>query len=222
VTYALRPEVLQPRVPEELELDTIDGDAFASLVAFDFLDTRVKRISWPGFRNFPEINLRFYVREKESGRRGVMFVRELVPSSVVAWIARTLYNEPYAATSMRSNVERSADGVTVDHHWDWVGTPHHLRVQSAPATTVPATDSTEHFFKEHQWGYGSTRGGETIIYEVRHPHWAVHEVRDYTIDVDFAGLYGSEFDGLSSQDPVSVVHAVGSEIEVYGHARLQG
>ncbi len=220
VTYALEPDVLASRVPPELELDTIDGDAFASLVAFDFLDTRVKRIAWPGFRHFPEINLRFYVREKETGRRGVMFVRELVPSSLIAWIARTLYNEPYASTQMWSSVARTTDRIAIQHRWSWRGTDHALRVASHPTTELPNESSTEHFFKEHQWGYGVTRGGETLIYEVRHPHWDVHTVHDCVVDVDFGQLYGPEFSALTDREPVSVVHAVGSPIEVFGHMPL--
>lgn len=63
LNYAVDPARLQPRLPEGLELDTLAGEAYMSLVAFDFLDTRVLGIPWPFYRNFPEINLRFYVRD---------------------------------------------------------------------------------------------------------------------------------------------------------------
>jgi uncharacterized protein YqjF (DUF2071 family) len=59
LTYAVPPEILQPFVPPACELDTIGEDAFVSLVAFDFLDTRVCGIRWPRCVNFPEINLRY-------------------------------------------------------------------------------------------------------------------------------------------------------------------
>jgi len=59
-----------------------------SLVAFDVRDTRVRGVAWPGLRDFPEVNLRFYVREGD--RRGVVFIRELVPSRAVALVARLL------------------------------------------------------------------------------------------------------------------------------------
>src|SRR5882672_8618368 len=75
-TYAVPQELLRPRLPPGLDLDLRDGQAFVSLVAFDFLDTRVLGVPWPGYRNFPELNLRFYVRHGE--RRGVVFVREYV------------------------------------------------------------------------------------------------------------------------------------------------
>src|SRR5262249_58326885 len=92
----------RPALPPGLELDRRDGRAFASLVAFDFLDTRVLGVPWPGYRNFPEVNLRFYVRR--GGERGVVFVREFVPARLVAWLARQIYNEPYTALRMSSTV----------------------------------------------------------------------------------------------------------------------
>src|SRR5262245_23022935 len=73
-TDAVPPALLRPRLAPGLDLDTRDGQAFVSLVAFDFLDTRVLGVPWPGYRNFPELNLRFYVRH--GGERGVMFIRE--------------------------------------------------------------------------------------------------------------------------------------------------
>ena len=68
--YAVDPALLSERVPPQLSLDTLDGQAFVSLVAFDFLKTRVLGIPWPGFINFPEINLRFYVKQAD-GTRGL-------------------------------------------------------------------------------------------------------------------------------------------------------
>src|SRR5438874_7358527 len=94
-TYAVPQEVLRPRLPRGLELDLRDGQAFVSLVAFQFLDTRVLGLPWPGYRNFAELNLRFYVRHGD--QRGVVFIREFVPQRFIAWVARWLYNEPYLA-----------------------------------------------------------------------------------------------------------------------------
>src|SRR5947207_1663154 len=83
-TYPVPPPLLLPHLPTGLELDTRQGNAFVSLVAFDFLDTRVLRIPWPGHRNFPEINFRTYVRRPaaaapgEPPERGVLFLREFI------------------------------------------------------------------------------------------------------------------------------------------------
>jgi uncharacterized protein YqjF (DUF2071 family) len=217
-SFVTPPELLRPRLPPGLELDTRDGHCFVSLVAFDFLDTRVLGIPWPGFRNFPEINLRFYVRR--GGERGVVFVREFVPQGFVAWMARTLYNEPYAAATMASTVTDEADHVRVEHRLTWAGRTNVLRVTGNKPAYRPAADSTEVFFKEHSWGYGVTRAGKTLRYEVRHPEWDVYPVREYALDLDWAAVYGPEWRSMQGATPVSTVLAVGSGVAVYPQGTL--
>ena len=50
-TYSSRRRTLRP-----------DGRSFVGPVAFEFTDTRIRGVPLPGYRVFPEVNLRFYVR----------------------------------------------------------------------------------------------------------------------------------------------------------------
>ena len=213
VTYAVPPELLAPYVPAGLDLDDIDGQCFVSLVAFDFVNTKLLGIPWPGFRNFPEINLRFYVRQGE--RRGVVFLRELVPSGAVAWLARVLYNEPYLAMPMSSAVTDSPTGITVVHRVDSPGRMNLIRATGQKPAIQPGPESIEHFFKEHEWGFGRTRKGRTMVYRVEHPVWDVYPVTEWEFDWDWAGLYGTEWGFLADAEPCSVVFAVGSPVSVF-------
>ena len=54
--------MLTPFIPEGIKLDFHNGSCYISLVAFQFLNTKV--FGFPGFtkRNFDEINLQFYVK----------------------------------------------------------------------------------------------------------------------------------------------------------------
>lgn len=217
-TYAVPRELLVPRLPPGLELDTRDGLAFASLVCFDFLDTRVLGIPWPEFRNFPELNLRFYVRRGEE--RGVVFVREFVPQRFVAWTARALYNEPYLATTMTSSVVDEPENIHVEHRLTFGGRTHTMRVVGAKPAVVPGPESVEAFFKEHHWGYGKTRRGRTLRYHVWHPVWAVYPVREAHVDLDWATVYGPEWGVMQRATPASTVLAVGSVIAVYPKGKL--
>src|SRR5207244_5466347 len=117
LNYVVPPAVLEKRLPAGLELDTRDGEAFVSLVAFDFLQTRVLGVPWPGYRNFAELNLRFYARRH--GERGVVFIREIVPQRLVAWIARALYNEAYVAAPLVSTIQETADTLTATRRLTW-------------------------------------------------------------------------------------------------------
>src|SRR5262249_52342219 len=138
LNYEVPRALLEPLVPAGTELDTLDDAVLASLVGFRFLDTRVLGIPVPGYRDFDEINLRFYVRRRgEDGhwRRGVVFVRELVPRRAIALVARWCYNEPYAAMPMRHelNLEGAANGARARaaYFWQTGGRWHRLEVVTA-------------------------------------------------------------------------------------------
>ena len=212
VTYALEPARLEPLVPPGLSLDLREGKAFVSLVAFDFLRPRVLGIPWPGYRDFPEINLRFYVRQGE--RRGVAFVREYVPKRLIAWIARWLYNEPYVYAPMTSSTRAGEGALEIEHRLRVGGKDQVLRVQADATPALAPQDSTETFFKEHTWGYGTSRRGGLVTYEVRHPLWRTYPVRDLQLEWDWGAVYGPEWADLGELEPASVVLAEGSPVAV--------
>jgi uncharacterized protein YqjF (DUF2071 family) len=212
-TYAIEQDVVEDLLPPGCVADTRDGKAFVSLVAFDFLDTKVGGVRWPGFIDFPEVNLRFYVRHGD--RRGVAFVRELVPQATVAWIARALYNEPYARASMESSVDSSADRLRVHHRFEYNGATHEVEMRGEPVPHVPPSDSLEHFFKEHDHGFGTSRGGRLLEYRVYHPVWRVHDVLESRIAVDFEKAYGKRWAFLADAEPFSLVIAEGSGVAVH-------
>ena len=93
VNFPIDPKILQPNLPCHTELDDFEGTYYVSLVGFLFANTKVMGISYPFHRTFEEVNLRFYVRYKEDGRwkRGVVFIREIVPKPAISFVANRLY-----------------------------------------------------------------------------------------------------------------------------------
>src|SRR5688572_12171074 len=89
VSYKVDPCVLEPFLPAGTELDSYEGNYYMSLVAFNFNKTKLWGIPAPFYGSFPEVNLRFYVTCRRNGetRRGVVFVREIVPGRLVTWMA---------------------------------------------------------------------------------------------------------------------------------------
>jgi hypothetical protein len=111
LNFAVDPAILAPLVPPGTELDFEDGETFVSIVGLLFLDTRLLGLPIPRHRDFEEVNLRFYVRRKsaDTWRRGVVFVRELVPRRAVALVARAFYGEHYLALPMKHQIEHFAE-----------------------------------------------------------------------------------------------------------------
>jgi hypothetical protein len=56
--YPVADELVRPHLPPGIDLDRRDGSAWCSLVGFQFLDTRVLGVGWPGYRHFPEWTIR--------------------------------------------------------------------------------------------------------------------------------------------------------------------
>lgn len=211
--YEVDPSLLEPRLPAGTSLDLHEGKCFVSLVGFMFLDTRVLDFLVPFHVNFEEVNLRFYVvRETDDEvRRGVVFVKEIVPKAAIAAVARTLYGEPYERWSMSN--ERS--DTHVGYNWSRGLCSNSLTVTRGENLGVPATDSHGEFIIEHYWGYTKRDGNRTDEYRVEHPKWELFEADDPQIDVDFGCTYDEEFAFLSEQKPYSILLAKGSEIAVY-------
>jgi len=218
VNYEVDPAVLESRVPRWTELDRWNDRTFVSVVGFRFLDTRVRGLAIPRHRDFEELNLRFYVRRKadDGWRRGVVFVKEIVPRRAIAWVARTLYNENYFAIPMRHEVTAGRARYEWFHGDRWNG----LALEFAGAPCVPADVSEEAFITEHYWGYARQRDGATVEYQVEHPRWSVWRATTATLDCDVASFYGSDLAPFLCGRPSSAFIADGSAVIVRRGVRL--
>ena len=218
LNYEVDAALLAPLVPAGTELDTWDGVTYASMVGFHFLDTRVLGIPIPFHRDFEEVNLRFYVRRRgpEGWRRGVVFVKEIVPRWAIATVARVLYNEKYDALPMRHRFA----GNTVEFGWKHRGRWSSLRATKEGAPEPLAPGSEAEFITEHYWGYAAQRGGGTVEYRVEHPAWRVWRASDAALEMDADALYGAGFVRALAGPPRSAFVAEGSPVVLRHGVRI--
>ncbi|MBO9201772.1 MULTISPECIES: YqjF family protein [Niastella] len=215
--YVVDPHILKPFLPAKTELDTWNGRTYVSLVGFLFHDTRVMRIPVPFHTSFPEVNLRFYVRYKENDqyKRGVVFVKEIVPKPAITFVANSLFKERYVTLPMKTFMELTAEEQHIGYQWKFNNHWNKLEVKTGLKKFPLQAGSEEEFITEHFWGYSTLNEHMTGEYQVSHPSWDVFPVKQYNIDCDFGKLYGPSFSVLKEQAPVSVFLAEGSEINVY-------
>ena len=218
LNWRVDPRLLQHYLPEGTELDSFYGEHFVSLVGFRFLNMAVKGVPAVGFRDFPEVNLRFYVCRNTGGdgRRGVEFIREMTPHRLVEWVAQRFYNEPYRTLPMRYQIEEQC----VSYEWKLDGRWQGMSTQPSGEWNEPPSNSNDTFFIEHYWGYSRQRDGGTLEYEVTHPKWRVRLAKLIRFDPCLAKLYGSEWEEVLSVEPESVVLAEGSEVAVFPGRRI--
>jgi hypothetical protein len=139
---------------------------------------------------------------------------------VVAWVARVFYNEPYLGVPMTSRITMTPETICLDHSIFVGGRKHTLQVTACGQTFHPPPDSAEHFFKEHEWGFGTSRRGKLIHYQVAHSQWDIYPVQSFKLDWDFEMIYGPRFASLADMQPMSVILAAGSEVKVFPRGRL--
>lgn len=214
--YNIDPALLQKYLPANTSLDLWNGKCYVSLVGFMFLNTKVKGLSIPLHRNFEEVNLRFYVKHITSFgelRRGVVFIKEIVPKSAITFIANSLYSEKYQTLPM-SHEWKLGDHIDVSYKWKMKERWNSISVFTENEQHEIAVGSEAEFITEHYWGYTKVSESVTSEYGVEHPRWKIYDVRDYNVEADFGALYGKEFAFLSNATPDSVMLAEGSEIVV--------
>jgi uncharacterized protein YqjF (DUF2071 family) len=217
ITYAVDPVLLQAHLPKDLELDTINGKAFISIVPFNFHNTRVRSIRIPFHSDFPEMNLRFYV--KKNNKRGVVFIREYVPKLMVAFVANTLYNERYRVAGMKNTITETNNEITARYELSRRGKKFSIEVKAANVPSVPSHDTIEHFFKEHELGFTGSKEG-TRVYLVEHPVWEIFPVKEIKMNIDFGSLFGKEWDFLNDEKPFVSMLVKGSPVKVFPHKEL--
>jgi len=222
LNYEIDPEVLRPFVPAGTELDPREGKTYVSMVGFQFLRTQVLGFTIPNHANFDEVNLRFYVRRRVGGetRRGVVFIKEIVPRRAIAWTARWFYNENYVAMPMAHRNEKYGPVRKVAYEWDFGGKTHGLAVRTEGDSHLTRENSLEEYITEHYWGYARQRNGATVEYRVEHPRWRIWPGREAIFTCDVAAIYGQAFVPFLQGTPASAFLAEGSEVTVYAGERI--
>jgi uncharacterized protein YqjF (DUF2071 family) len=212
--------LLQRYLPDGLELDLWRGLPYVSIVGFLFRDTRLRGWCIPCHREFPELNLRFYVRPiGKPAERGVCFVREVVPLPAVTCVANGVYNESYITCRMRNRVDLTNDAIHVgsraEYAWKHCGKWNRLALRACDAPSAPAADSPEEYFTENYWGFTRRRGGGTTRYRVEHPPWLIWPADKTEWHCDAAAMYGPEWSEILGAQPEYAHFVEGSAVKVY-------
>jgi uncharacterized protein len=223
LNYEVDPNILTKRVPHGTEVDSFQGKTFVSLVGFQFLRTKLFGIlPVPFHADFEEVNLRFYVRRRERNevRRGVVFIREIVPKRAVAQLARLIYGENYSRCPMRHDVSANGTRRTAEYQWKLNSNWCKLHAEAGGDAALPKEESLEQFITEHYWGYVSRRGG-CLEYRVSHEPWRVWTCTTGSFEGNSDTLYGPELGDILHRTPSSAFIADGSPVLVFAGKRIR-
>jgi len=215
LNYAVDPGLLAGYVPRGTELDSFEGKTYISLIGFEFNRTRVLGFSIPFHQNFEEVNVRFFVRRGD--RKGVVFIKELVPRRAIAAVARLAFNENYQRVAMGHRIDLRADGDVARADFNWRAGRERcaMMLETQGASFLPEHGSESQFITEHYWGYAAQPNGGAKEYEVRHPQWKAWRAKSASFTGDTTSLYGAEIAQILRRNPDSAFLAEGSAVTVF-------
>ena len=87
-------ELVRKNIPDDLEVDLFDGQAWLSVVGFQLTGLKISPFRWLSWPGFWEINLRTYVRDRY-GNKGIWFYSLDSSDPLAVSGARMLYGLPY-------------------------------------------------------------------------------------------------------------------------------
>jgi len=101
---------LRDLIPRDLEIDTFEGEAWVGVVPLTMANVHARCL--PKMRDFPELNLRTYVRYRD--KPGVWFFSLDAHSPFAVWSARTFFHLPY----FKARMSCEAMGDSFNYHSD--------------------------------------------------------------------------------------------------------
>ena len=216
INYKIDSHLLTSYLPSGTDFDLWKGDCFVSLVGMMFKNTKLLGVKIPFHIDFEEVNLRFYVKRLEKGisKKGVVFIKEIVPKPALTFVAKTVYDENYETLPMEHTWSFDDEIATIGYRWKKQNNWNSIQVEATQNAGEIPHDSETEFIIERYWGYAKAEDTNSYEYEVKHPRWKMHDIKNYNIQVDFGTVYGKEFDFLSLAKPDSVMLAEGSEVSI--------
>ena len=171
--WPVRAAALRPLIPQALTLDTFDGDAWLGVVPFRMSRIRARGLPpIPGFRAFPELNVRTYVTA--DGKPGVWFFSLDATHPIAVRVARWSFHLNYYDARMHCHKEKGRADVDYASRRTHRGAPpaaYEARYRPAGAVFHAKPKTLEYFLTERYCLYSALPGGRTFRGNIAHCPW---------------------------------------------------
>jgi uncharacterized protein len=167
--WRVEPELLRPRVPSGLELETFDGAAWLGVTPFRVTGLRARgMVPLPGLSSFDELNVRTYVTAQ--GKPGIWFFSLDASSQLAVEAAKRTYRLPYFRA--RIDVARRAEWVAYEcARASEPGRAFSGRYRPTGPVQPAEPGSLEWFLTERYCLYAVDDGGRLCRADIHHRQW---------------------------------------------------
>jgi uncharacterized protein len=197
--WPVDPRKLREKVPSAFELDLFDGLGWLGIVPFHMTNVAPRGVpSLPWISEFPELNVRTYVRVHD--RPGIYFFSLDAGSALAVQAARTLLNLPYFSASM--TVRAQAGGIEYEsRRRDPSDAALSATYRPVGARFQAVHGSLEYFLTERYCLYNLNHQGAPYRLEIHHPPWPLQAA-----DAEFAYNRMADAAGLPLPDMKPLLH----------------
>ncbi|WP_422106801.1 YqjF family protein [Winogradskyella sp.] len=200
--YQVDLSLLQPFVPQALEIDLFNGKPWVSVVAFTMEKIRPRYLpAFPPISNFDEINIRTYVRS--NGKAGVYFLSIEGGTSLSCKIAKSLSGLPYRFSKMSrpEGIYKSSNSEFNDH------------LHIAYTIGEKTTEKTElDLWLTERYALFQDTKDVINAFDIHHLEWPIN-----TINIDHLELNYPRFAGLfKDRKPDRVHYSKGVKVLAWG------
>jgi uncharacterized protein YqjF (DUF2071 family) len=196
--------LLAPLIPEGLQVDTFQGSAWLGVMPFWMEQIKLHGFpSIPGARSFPQLSLRTYVRDPQTGIPGLSFLSLEASNPLAAMVGRAFYRLPYHWAEMHLE-QRSGREFAFFSRRRFAQRPvvfnaRYRGLGPSPRLAESRVGSIEYFLMERYCLYSSNRNGQAIRANLHHESWPLEEAEAEIEQNDLAAAFGIE---LPDVEPV--------------------
>ncbi len=204
VHWPVDPEALRTQLPDQVTLETRDGQAWLSVLPFVLTDVGIRRTPSPFRTAFAELNVRTYVRYR--GDPGLFFFSIDIGSSLVATLVDLVTRLPVSRARMR--VSGSDEGIVFSSTRldDASRTASADRVPAQFAATyrpdgpvfTPEPETLAYWLVERRRFYAPANGG-VLAGEIAHEPWPLQPA---TVTIHENTLFAANDLPTPAADPV--------------------
>jgi uncharacterized protein YqjF (DUF2071 family) len=192
--WRVAPEKLRAAIPRELEIETFDGSAWLGVVPFRMSGVRLRGCpALPGTTEFPELNVRTYVRH--GGRSGVWFFSLDAASRLSVRGARAWFGLPYFDARMEITREGERVRFTSERTHRRVPAARFAARYAPIGPVAPSEAGSLERFSSSRYALFAQRRGKLVRGEIDHPPWPLQPAACELERCDMTQLLGLELTG---------------------------
>lgn len=183
-------EVIRPFVHPNIEIDTINNQAWISLVAFTMDKVSPKFLpSFPPVSTFHEVNIRTYV--VQDGKQGVYFLSLEAEKFLATQLAKHISGLPYR----QSKIERGDTYYQSEN----VQENEQLNIQFTIGDAVNQKTELDKWLTE-RYSLTQDSNEQIVYYDIHHEEWPLQSIQVNQLKIDYP-----RFNQLM-QGPPALIH----------------